>query len=178
MMLKTCKAQSPGLAIRRRQGYLMMEALVYIGLVFLILGVGYAALYHCIDSSVALRRNADDITGALHAGERWRADVRSASSNVWAETVSGQQVLHLPGPRAEICYAFWRGAVLRRVNDGSWSTLLDHVNASTMEPDRRPYATAWRWELEIKPRGKGTISPSRIRPLFTFLAVPQTTPAP
>src|ERR1041384_5004380 len=62
----------------RVQGYLMVEALVYIGVVFVVLGVGYAALYRCIDNSAVMRRTANDITKAMHAGERWRADVRAA----------------------------------------------------------------------------------------------------
>src|SRR4029077_12950063 len=59
----------------RQGGYLLTEALVYIGLLFVILGVGYLAMDRSIDNSVLLRRNADDIANALHAGERWRADV-------------------------------------------------------------------------------------------------------
>ena len=59
-------------------GFQLIEALVYIAVVFVVLGAGYEALYRCIDSSITLRRNADDITNALHAGERWRADVRLA----------------------------------------------------------------------------------------------------
>src|ERR1019366_10279726 len=54
-------------------GYLLIEALVYIGVVAALLGVAYAAAYRSIDRSIALRRSADDITSALHAGERWRA---------------------------------------------------------------------------------------------------------
>src|ERR1700731_5063524 len=39
------------------RGYLLTEALVYIGLVVVVLGVGYAAMYSCVDHSVLLRRN-------------------------------------------------------------------------------------------------------------------------
>ena len=65
-----------------QRGYLLIEALVYIAVVVTLLGVAYAAMYRCVDRSFALRRNADDITSALHAGERWRADVRAATSRV------------------------------------------------------------------------------------------------
>jgi hypothetical protein len=163
---------------RRESAYLIIEALVYIGLVFVVLGVGFAAMYRCIDNSVALRRNADDITSALQAGERWRADVRAANSNILTETLEGNQVLHLMGARREVLYAFWDSAVLRRVGAGSWVTLLDRVRSSSMTADRRAYVTAWRWELQLEPRGKGPVKPSRVRPLFTFLAVPQTAPVP
>ncbi len=157
----------------RQRAYLMMEALVYIGLVFLLLGVGFAAMYRCQDNSVALRRNADDISSALYAGERWRADIRAASSKIATETVEGNQVLHLVGGPKEVFYAFWDGAVLRRVGTAQWVTLLDHVRASSMKAVPRSPITAWNWELELEPRGKGPVKPSRVRPLFTFLAVPQ-----
>ncbi len=159
---------------RQERGYLMMEALVYIGLVFLILGIGFAALYRCIDNSVALRRNADDITSALHAGERWRVDIRAASSKITVETLAGNQVLHLAGGQRDVFYAFWQGEVLRRVGTNSWTTVLDHVKSSSMGPASRSTVTAWCWDLELEPRGKGPVKPSRIRPLFSFLAVAQS----
>src|SRR5439155_11435731 len=68
-----------------RSGYMLIEALVYIGVSFLLLGIGFAAMYRCIDNSVGLRRSADDITSALHAGERWRADVRATVRPVQLE---------------------------------------------------------------------------------------------
>jgi hypothetical protein len=42
-----------------------------------------------------------------------------------------------------------------------------------MAADQRQYVTAWRWELELQPRAKGSVKPGRVRPLFTFLAVPE-----
>ena len=152
---------------------MLMETLVYLGLVFLLLGVGFMAMYRCIDNSVVLSRNADDITSALHAGERWRADVRAAGLSIQAETIAGQQMLHMTGASNDVYYAFWRGAVLRRVGEGAWTTMLERVKASAMEPDPRPNVAAWRWEVELQPRGRATVKPSRIRPLFTFLAVPK-----
>src|SRR5215813_10617322 len=56
-------------ALRSSRAYMMVEALVYIGVLFLLLGVGYVALYRCIDASTALRRNAADIGKALQTGE-------------------------------------------------------------------------------------------------------------
>ncbi len=122
--------------------YMLTEALVYIGVLFVLLGVGYAALYRCIENSVALRRNAEEIANALHAGERWRADLRS--------------------------YRLATNSVFRQVANGPWTHLLQNVKSSVMEPDQRQTLTAWRWELELQPRGKST----RVRPLFTFIAVP------
>ncbi len=166
---------SPGCRQPRSDcGYLLTEALVYIGLVFVVLAVGYIAAYRCIDQSVLLRRNSDDITAALHAGERWRADVRACREAPRLASESGKTVLRLTGPGKEIDYAFADGVVQRRVDSGQWSPLLDHVASSQMTAENRDGVAAWRWELELQPRRKGSVAPSRIRPLFTFLAVPQS----
>ncbi len=155
-----------------RRGYLLIETLVDIAVIVALLGVGYAAMYRCIDSSLALRRNADDIVNALHAGERWRADVRSASAPRLEDTDAGQ-VLYLDGARGAVAYRFTTNAVCRRAGTGAWVRLLPSVKASTMTADPRPQVTAWRWELELQRRGSGSVRPSRVRPLFTFIAVPE-----
>ena len=153
--------------------YLMIEALVYISLVFVLLGLGYAAMYRCIDSSLALRRNADDIANALHAGERWRADVRSAKNQVRLEDAADGQLLHLGGETNQVVYWFTTNTVSRRLGTGPWVRLLPNVKTSTMKSDPRQYATAWCWELELTTRTQGSVKPARVRPLFTFIAVPE-----
>jgi len=157
-----------------RTGYMLVEALVYIGVSFLLLGVGFAAMYRCIDNSVGLRRSADDITSALHAGERWREDVRGTVRPIQLEKFATEQVLHLPGPQAEIVYRYSNGAVFRRVGSGGWTQLLSNISLSTVQADKSQSLVAWRWELELKTRAKA----SRIRPLFTFIAVPARTATP
>ncbi len=149
--------------------YLLIEALVYIGLSLVLFTVGYAALYRCIDTTVAMRRSAEDLSHSLYAGERWRADVRAAHGSLRLETTESEQILHLPAvARGEIAYRFYENAVFRRINSSPWSILLTNVVASTMESDPRQNVSAWKWELDLRPRSK----PSRIRPLFTFEAVP------
>lgn len=154
-----------------RSGYLLVEALVYIGLVFLLLGIGTAAMYRAIDNSVALRRNADDITRAVHAGERWRADVRAASRGILQEETDRQPLVRLKGDRGEVDYRYSENSLYRRAGEGPWSRLLDHVQSSSMTRDRRPNVTVWVWELELQPKAHGSFKPGRVRPLFTFLAV-------
>ena len=150
----------------------MTEALVYIGLVMVVIGIGYAAMYTCVDRSVLLRRNADDIANAVNAGERWRADVRAANRRAALEATGPEQLLHLSGNAHQIDYRFSDGQVLRRLDAGPWAPVLRNVKASTMSPDRRGNVPAWRWELELQPRAKAAIKPGRVRPLFTFLAAP------
>ncbi len=171
--MKAGRARPPNAARARRHAYLLVEVLVYIAVVVALLGVAYAAMYRCIDSSIALRRNADDITNALHAGERWRADVRSATSPPRLENTEAGQFLHLDGARGAVVYRFSTNAVCRRLGTGAWVRLLPNVKSSTMTADPRPHVTAWRWELELQPRGSGSVKPSRVRPLFTFIAVPE-----
>jgi hypothetical protein len=158
---------------RGQRAYLLIEALVYIAVIVALLGAGYAAMYRCVDSSIALRRNADDITSALHAGERWRADVRAATSEIRVENIDAGQLLYLEGAHGTVVYRFTTNAVFRSVSAGPWTRALEHVKSSTMAPDKREYVTAWRWELEIQPRAYGSVKPGRLRPLFTFLAVPE-----
>ena len=155
------------------RGYLLIEALVYIGVVAALLGVAYAAAYRSIDRSIALRRSVDDITSALHAGERWRADVRNASGRVRLENTEAGQLLYLDGPRHAVVYSFTTNAISRRLDTGPWVRLLPNVKSSTMSADQRERVTAWRWELELQTRATRSVKPSRIRPLFTFLAVPE-----
>ncbi len=156
-----------------RAGYFLIETLVYIAVLLALLGAGYSAMYRCLDSSIALRRNADDIANALHAGERWRADLRAATSQPRLESTDAGQLLHFDSARGAVAYRFATNAVFRQLGGGVWVRLLPNVKSSTMTADAREHVTAWRWELELQPRRSGSVNPSRVRPLFTFLAVPE-----
>jgi hypothetical protein len=161
----------------RTGGYLLMECLVYIGVLFLLLGVGYVALDRCIDNSIVLRRNADDISSALHAGERWRGDVRAASGKILSQNINGEQVVLLTTARGTRAYRFSGETIFRSLDGGTWTRLLDNVQTSSMAADPRGSVTAWRWEIELRPRLKGSMKPGRVRPLFTFMAVPERSSA-
>jgi len=152
----------------------MIECLIYIGVLFTLMGVGYSALYRCIDNSTALRRSVDDITAALHAGERWRADVRLASGPPRIETTAEGQLLYLTTANGEILYRSSADTIQRKLGMGAWVTVLDNIKSSRLESDPRKNITAWRWELELQTRKKASANPSRILPLFTFIAVPPT----
>lgn len=160
------------------RAYMLTEALVYIGLIFLLLGIAYGATYRLVDNSVALRRNADDIIRAVHAGERWRADLRAADKGVHLDNNSEGQILRLERAKGEVDYRFADGAVLRRIGAGPWSRVLERVRSSAMERESRPSVTVWRWELELEPQNTGSFKTGRIRPLFTFLGVPAASPTP
>lgn len=150
--------------------YSLIEMLVYISVLAVLMGVGYAAVYRCMDNSTGLRRNAEDIASALRAGEMWRADVRAAGSNARIETNSNNRILHLPQPDKSVAYRFTESTLARQVGDGGWTPLLRNVKACEFLPEPRS-VPAWRCELELQPRRKTL---TFTRPLFTFLAVPST----
>jgi hypothetical protein len=152
---------------------MLIECLVYVLVAFILSGVAYVAFYQCMDNSLALRRSTDDISNALRAGERWRADVRSSGGRIRTENVEGAQVFVVPSATGDVAYQFSTNGVSRRVGSGAWVCLLEKVNSSTMQADVRGSIEAWRWELELKPRFK---KQGRLRPLFTFTAVPERSP--
>lgn len=155
------------------RGISIIECLVYGFVLLILLGIAYSAFYRCVENSYALRRNAEDIATALRAGERWRADIRSTTGSVQSESTPDGSYLHLQSERGPVDYQFTSNSVLRRAQSGPWVTLLPNVKASAMQADPRGEVSAWRWELELRPRSK---KPVRMAPLFTFIAVPERSP--
>jgi type II secretory pathway pseudopilin PulG len=156
----------------RRRAFTLIELLVYMSLFVVVVGLGYAAMYRSMDASKGLRRNAEDITQALDAGERWRDDIRAATQPPRLEQSGEETILHIPRANTEVTYRFASNNVSRRVGSGEWSTALEHVNASNFISDQRTKVTAWKWEIEMQPYRK---SLTHLKPLFTFLAVPANT---
>jgi len=158
---------------RAQAGVLLVECIVYIGLFAIIVGLGLMTFYLCWDNSKALTYATDDIASALRAGERWRADVRSATGNITVETTSQGENLRIPHGKSVILYAFSAGEIHRRLASSNFSeSLLTTVQTSQMVGDPRGPVNAWRWELELKLRRKEAHLPL----LFTFEAAANTTP--
>jgi len=156
-----------------RTGYLLIECLVYMSVFVVVLGLGIGAFYVCLDHSKALHSAADDITAALHAGERWRADIRQATGTVIGEAVPGGEQLRIPRGADDIIYTFSAGEIRRRMGASSFSELLlAQVKASQMVRDQRGPVIAWRWELELLPRRRET----RLPLAFSFEAATRPTP--
>ena len=157
---------------RRTSGMLLMECLVYIAVFAILLGGATTVFYFCWDHSEALIYATDDIASALHAGERWRADVRAATGKITVETNATGEVVRIPEGARTIFYRFESGEVRRQISaSDNPQLLLANVKASQMEMDARGGVSAWRWELELTPRRKETHLPL----LFTFEAA-QTKP--
>jgi len=151
-------------------GFTLVEVLIYMAMLFLILGLGYLAMYRSMDASSGLRRNTDDIKRAVEAGERWREDVRHATNPLRLEHAAADEIiLHIPEAHAEVAYRFSSDTVSRRIANGEWAPVLDKVKTSAFIDDRRKNTTAWVWEVELQTYRK---SLTRTRPLFTFIAAP------
>lgn len=152
------------------RAFTLIECLVYMAVLFIVIGVGYVAMYKSMDSSAGFRRNATDISQTLKAGEHWREDIRNASGPIHVENAGENQiVLHIPQPQAEVDYQFSSNNVSRRVVGRDWTPVLEHVKNSSFIADHRQTVACWRWEIELVTYSK---SPSKTRPLFTFIAVP------
>ena len=157
----------------RRAGVMLIECLVYISVLTVILGLGFAAFYVCWDRSKSLRYHADDITRVLRAGERWRTDIRSATGRIVAHVDGNGERVEIPRGTNTIVYEFTAGQVSRKIAVAPQSVLvLPKVRVSHMAADPRTHVTAWRWELELVP----TRPQVRVPPLFTFEAVPPAAP--
>ena len=159
--------------VRARTGVLLMECLVYIGLLVIILNLAMVSFYLCWDNSKALTYATDDIASALRAGERWRADVRSATGKITVETTPQGENLRIPRGKSVVLYSFSAGEIHRRLASSNFSeSLLTTVRASQMVSDSRGAVNAWKWELQLKSRRKETHLPM----LFTFEVAAKTMP--
>jgi len=158
---------------RVQAGYLLLECVIYLAVFAVILGLGMTAFYTCWNNSKALLYDTDDIAAALRAGERWRADVRSATGKITVETTAAGELLRIPCGTDEVLYRFNAGEIRRQpVSSDFAESLLPTVKASQMVRDTRGPVSAWRWELELKSRRAETHLPL----LFTFEAAAKTTP--
>jgi hypothetical protein len=152
---------------RRRAGIMLVECLAYIAVFAILLGGATTVFYFCWDHTQAVIFSTDDITSALRAGERWRADVRNATGSVSVATTAAGEVVKIPDGENEIIYRFDSGEVRRQISSSEFSELLlPKVKTSQMKLDARGEVRAWRWELELAQRRKETNLPLR----FTFEA--------
>lgn len=153
---------------RRTAGILLMECLVYISVLAILLGIGTAAFYFCWDHTRAVIFTTNEVASALHAGERWRADVRGATGQISTVSTADGATMEIPTGGKKIIYHFSNGELRREIPSQNLSWLvLEKVKASGMKIEPRAGVTAWRWELELMPRRKVTYFPLR----FTFEAV-------
>jgi hypothetical protein len=153
---------------RQVAGILLVECVTYLAVFTILTAVGMGAFYLCWDDSKAVVDSTDDIGAALRAGERWRADVRSASGKITVEDSATGELVRIPASGREIVYRFESGQLRREISAGqNPQLLLATVNTSLMSEETRNGVTAWRWELDLRVRRPETHLPL----LFTFEAV-------
>ena len=154
--------------LRLTRGMMLIDCIVCIALLAIILTLAFAAFHRTTENSNRLSHNTADISRALHAGERWREDVRTASGEPRLDAENGTPLLRLSHAAGEIDYTFRDGKVLRRVLPATnWFVILPGVANSTMRAEPRRHVTCWHWDVELKGRQKV----ARVRPLFSFEAV-------
>lgn len=172
--MKTSARLFPAQAPARR-GFTLFEVLTYCAILLIVSGLAMKAFFTTLDHARDVRRATDDITRALDAGERWRADVRSAVATPRLVEEDGLAALHLPQSDGETVYLFDGERVLRRTSpDAPWQPALTALQGSRFLADRREHVTGWRWELELRTRHPNP----RTRPQFSFQAVPGTKARP
>lgn len=159
----------------RSAGMFLLECIVYIGVFFVLTGLAFEAFYAGWDHHKNLDRNVTDIVRTLRAGERWRADVRSATAPPELTRDGQAELVQLPRASGAVFYRFDSNTVARRQGDRPWETLLPNVKRSSFTREDRTAVEAWRWDLELVSKQKV----ARVAPLFSFQAVrPTTPPAP
>jgi hypothetical protein len=147
--------------MKRTQAYTLIECITYVAVLAIVLNLGFTAYFRCQLNAAHLRRNADDITSALRAGERWRTDIRKAVSST--RSTSGGLVI--PQRDGDVTYEVADGTVWRQTTQ-SRIAILKQVKNSVMQTEVRGQVHAWRWELELATPQKAV----QMRPLFTFEA--------
>src|SRR5215472_5015955 len=152
---------------RDEAGITLVECIVYIAVLLVLSAGAMGAFYLSWDHSKALISATDDITAALQAGERWRADVRAATGTIHVEKTPSGEVVTIPANGKDIVYRLNAGVLRRQAgSDGFSAMLLPRVRASEMTMEKRGDVQAWRWELEVPQRRRETHFPL----LFTFEA--------
>ncbi len=151
-----------------QSGVALLDCLVYLSLLMIVLGLAYAGFYAVFENTMRLNRNAADIVRALQAGDQWREDVRRASGAPKLLELQGQTALHIPQTNGDLVYFFKTNTVLRKAGAAAPVLFLPQVKDSRMEIDQRRHVASWRWEVELQKPG----TTSRLKPLFTFQAVP------
>src|ERR1700733_94562 len=119
---------------RRQAGIMLVECITYFAVFLILSATAMGSFYLCWDHSKALISASDDISAALTAGERWRADVRAASGTINIETTASGEVVKIPESEKEIVYTFDSRQVARQVGAANLPVLLlPRVISSDME---------------------------------------------
>jgi Tfp pilus assembly protein FimT len=147
------------------RGFTLLEALVYLAVLFVVVGSASMTCFECLHSATSIRHSADDVARALDIGERWRADIRGATGAVRVTSTAEGGECRVPLADGDVLYTFANGEIRRQASPAAPNELfLSNVKSSQMQSEDRGHVLAWRWELELKTKRRET----QLRPLFTF----------
>lgn len=151
------------------RAFLLVEALVYLSLVFVIAGGASMVAYHMMERSARLKQKTDLMTRALQIGELWRKEVRHATGPIRLVNEGDRREFHIPNDSGEIVYVYEKNQLLRLANTNATAVLLlPKVPSSRMIKDSRGGVVSWRWEIQLPSHREV----ARVKPNFTFQAVP------
>jgi hypothetical protein len=154
---------------KNQRALTLIECLVYMTVMFIILGLAFTAFYQCQTNAIALQRNAAEIARTIRAGEQWRNDVRQSPGLSYLDQ-DGIKFIQLPATNGEVAYVFSGSNIWRKLaGKDQWVVFLENVKASEMKMEKRNDLTVCSWDLELKEHHQK----SRVKPMFSFLAVPQ-----
>ena len=159
----------PSQARAAQPAYLLMECLVYIAVFAILLGVGTGGVLLLLGSFEGVDLCHGRHRLRLARGRTLaRGRARCHGKNHRRDHGSRRSCCGFPEERTKSFYRFEcrRSPPPIRRHRNFAESLLANVKASQMAMDARGAVTAWRWELELKPRRKETHLPL----LFTFEA--------
>jgi len=169
---KMADAQIEARHFRRQaeRGIMLVEAIVYLAVLMLIFGLAIVLLHRSVAHNAALTRQAEAIVRAVQAGERWRADVRLAAAPLRMETINDFTLNYIPQADMEVAYGFGEQNVWRCTSiNTNWAPVLTGVKAARTIQHTNHGVVGYRWEIELAAFQKT----ARLKPLFTFQAVPE-----
>ena len=163
-----------------RRSVTLIEMLVYIVLFSAFILVVFETYFSSKTVARGIQWKASAIIQVMYAGERWRQDIRDATSppQIIQSSLPNPDdlsdiieltTLKIIKPSETNWYTF-RGDHVFRMSSllpTKWELVLDKVDSSKMVEKQRGEVTAWRWEVELKAKKVP------IQPLFTFLSVPK-----
>jgi hypothetical protein len=174
-MNESCSNQAPKAGSNRfrlagegRSGILLVECLVYLAVVSIVFGFGLLLFHGVVKSSQRFRQASEEMIMALRTGERWREDIHAATAPVELSRNAQGWMLRVPRAGGDSTYVFASGELRRsRRGSGEMQVVLSGVKSLEWRREDRGALQVWRWELELESR----VLRSRLRPMFTFLAV-------
>jgi Tfp pilus assembly protein PilE len=151
--------------LQKLQGFTLVECLLYFGVLSVIAGLAFCAYFNCQKNTRQLQAFSNQLLRTMHAGERWRAEIRSARG---VPFLLDDSKFCIPSETGKVIYSLSDGTLWRQIDEkNSKVEVIKGIKTSVMHLDEDAHIHAWRWELELSPSTKQ----SKNTYCFTFKAV-------